>query len=85
MFVDLPLDELRTFRPDVLEPADFDAFWTGEVAAARAHGGAPEFAPAETRIRHAEVFDVTFPGHGGTPVKAWLYVPRPLPSIGTLP
>ena len=76
VFVDLPLDELRAFRPDVLDPEDFDAFWAGEVAAAREHGGAPEFAPADTRIRHAEVFDVTFPGHGGTPVKAWLYVPR---------
>jgi cephalosporin-C deacetylase len=27
-------------------------------------------------IRHAEVFDVTFSGFGGDPVKGWLFVPR---------
>jgi len=27
MFVDLPLEELRDYRPDVEEPADFDDFW----------------------------------------------------------
>jgi cephalosporin-C deacetylase len=76
MFVDLPLDELRAYRPDVAEPADFEAFWAGEVAAARTLGGPPEFAPVATPVRHAEVFDVTFPGHGGAPIKGWLFVPR---------
>jgi cephalosporin-C deacetylase len=76
VFVDLPLDELRAYRPDVAEPADFAAFWAAEVAAAREHGGTPEFVAAETPIRHAEVLDVTFPGHGGAPIKAWLLAPR---------
>ena len=79
MFVDLPLDQLRDYRPDVAEPADFVAFWEGELAAARALGAAPEFVPVESPIRHAEVFDVTFPGHGGTPIKAWLLAPRDAP------
>jgi cephalosporin-C deacetylase len=76
VFVDKPLDELRDYRPEVAEPADFVAFWTAEVAAARGCGGAPDFAPVETPIRHADVFDVTFPGHGGAPIKAWLLAPR---------
>ncbi len=76
MFVDLPLAELRSYRPEVLEPADFDAFWSRELAAARDHGAEPEFVPMSTPIRHAAVFDVTFPGYLGDPVKGWLLLPH---------
>ena len=34
----------------------------------------------KTAIRHAEVFDVTFSGHGGDPIKAWLLIPH---TVGT--
>jgi len=78
MLSDLSLPELRAYRPEVAEPADFDEFWARELAAARAEPGQPAFAPADTGVQHAEVFDVTFPGHGGDPVKAWLLVPRRL-------
>jgi cephalosporin-C deacetylase len=81
VFTDLPLDELRAYRPDVAIPGDFDAFWAGEVAAARALGGTPEFAPAETPIRSVDVFDATFPGHGAQPIQAWLLAP-PDPEPG---
>ncbi|NCD17344.1 MAG: acetylxylan esterase, partial [Actinobacteria bacterium] len=37
---DLPLDELRTYRPDVSEPADFDDFWSRTLAEARAAASA---------------------------------------------
>jgi cephalosporin-C deacetylase len=76
VFVDLPLDELRRYRPAIAEPPDFVAFWAAELAAAREHGGTPEFAQIETPIRHADVFDVTFGGHDGAPIKAWLLAPR---------
>jgi cephalosporin-C deacetylase len=36
VFVDLPLEELREYRPEAAEPADFDASWRDAVAAARA-------------------------------------------------
>jgi cephalosporin-C deacetylase len=80
VFVDLPLEELRGYRPDVTEPEDLGAFWAAQVAAARELGGAPEFAATETRIRSLDVFDVTFPGHGGQPIKGWLLAPRDVPS-----
>jgi cephalosporin-C deacetylase len=76
VFVDLPLAELREYRPHVAEPEDFEAFWAAELAAAREHDAAPEFAPVATPIRHAEVLDVTFPGYAGDPIKGWLLVPR---------
>ena len=76
MLTDLGLTELRQYRPDVAEPADFDEFWAGELAAARAYAAEPAFVRADTPVRHAEVFDVTFPGYGGEPVRGWLLVPR---------
>jgi len=75
LFVDLPLAELRDYRPDVYEPPDFDEFWTREIGDARSHDVNAQFTPAETAIRHAQVFDVTFAGHGGDPIKAWLLIP----------
>jgi cephalosporin-C deacetylase len=76
VFVDKPLEELRAYRPEVAEPEDFAEFWAAEVVAARELGGEPSFDAVETPIRAAEVLDVTFPGHGGAPIKAWLLTPR---------
>jgi len=76
MLTDLPLAELRRYAPDVAEPADFDSFWSEQLAAVRAAARAPEFTAASTPIRHADVFDVTFSGFAGDPVKGWLLVPH---------
>jgi cephalosporin-C deacetylase len=76
MLSDLPLDQLREYRPEVAEPADFDEFWAAELAAARAAGGEPSFVPADVPLAHARVFDVRFPGYRGEPVAAWLLVPH---------
>lgn len=76
MFVDLPLDELRGYRPVVAEPADFDAFWSGQLS--DTVSDAAQFRPVDTPLTHAEVFDVTFPGYGRDPVAGWLLVPHRL-------
>lgn len=76
MLVDLPLAELHLYRPEVAEPADFGEFWAGQLEDARTSDNEPVFVPSETAARHAAVFDVTFPGHGGDPVRAWLLVPH---------
>jgi cephalosporin-C deacetylase len=78
MLSDLALPELRQYHPEVREPADFDEFWAGQLATARAQGGEPSFTLADTPVRHADVFDVTFPGYGGEPVRGWLLVPHEL-------
>ncbi|HXS64269.1 MAG TPA: acetylxylan esterase [Streptosporangiaceae bacterium] len=76
MLVDLPLAELREYRPEVAEPGDFADFWSRQLAAARAHQGEPSFTKVDAKIQHAEVFDVTFPGYGGDPIKGWLLLPH---------
>lgn len=73
---DLPLEQLRDFRPDVAEPADFDRFWEDTLAESRACGGAIERQAASTPIRELIVEDFTFPGFGGDPIRAWITRPR---------
>lgn len=83
--LDLPITELRDYRPLVREPADFDVFWALTLAESRAAGGEVVVEPVDTPLTLAEAYDVTFPGFGGEPVKAWLLLPvgadGPLPAI----
>ncbi|QTX05974.1 acetylxylan esterase [Agromyces archimandritae] len=84
--IDLPLETLREYRPDIDEPADFDAFWAETIAESRAAARTGiHCEPAETPIRELAIDDVTFPGFGGEPVRAWLTRPRghgdPLPVV----
>ncbi|WP_149202306.1 acetylxylan esterase [Actinotalea subterranea] len=72
---DLPVEELRSYRPEVAEPADFDAFWAQTLAETRSHALALEAVPVETGLSLVEVHDVTFAGFGGQPIKAWLTRP----------
>jgi cephalosporin-C deacetylase len=76
LFVDLPLEQLRGYRPEVAEPADFDEFWAKQMAAARAVGEEPAYAPVDRGIASADVFDVRFTGYGGTRVTGWLQLPH---------
>ncbi|MGW3464870.1 acetylxylan esterase, partial [Streptomyces olivaceoviridis] len=82
---DLPLDELRAYRSESPEPDDFDAFWDKTLQQAREHELDARFEPVETGLSTVEVYDVTFAGFGGHPVKGWLRLPagatEPLPLV----
>ena len=85
-FLDLPLDQLQAYLPPRDEPADFDAFWAATLAEARTHPLDPCFAPYDAGLSTLDVFDVTYNGYGGQPIKAWLLLPRhtggaPLPCV----
>jgi cephalosporin-C deacetylase len=73
---DLPLADLRTYSPDVAEPADFDAFWARTLTEAAGHPLEATFTPVDQPLRVLESFDVTFNGFGGDPIKGWLHLPR---------
>ena len=75
---DLSLDELWDYRPVVAEPADFDEFWGAQVADARSRPIDVEVSPVATPATYAEVADVSFAGHGGDRVRAWLLTPHSL-------
>ncbi|MEU3415142.1 acetylxylan esterase [Streptomyces sp. NPDC006658] len=82
---DLPLDELRAYRSESTEPEDFDAFWEKTLEQTREHDLDARFEPVETGLTTVEVYDVTFAGFGGHPVKGWLRLPAgatgPLPVV----
>ena len=81
--LDLPLTDLRQYRPEVAEPADFDAFWQSTLAEARLHPAAPVLTRVDSPLSEVEVYDVTFNGYGGDPVKAWFLLPAD--RSGSLP
>ncbi|MFJ3421865.1 acetylxylan esterase [Streptomyces sp. NPDC086082] len=82
---DLPLHELRSYRSTSTEPDDFDAFWEKTLEESRTHELNVRYEAVDTGLSTVKVYDVTFAGFGGHPVKAWLRLPadtsRPLPLV----
>ncbi|MFD7696237.1 acetylxylan esterase [Streptomyces sp. NPDC059805] len=82
---DLPLDELRAYRSASAEPEDFDSFWSVTLDEAREHDLDVRYEPVDAGLTTVRVYDVTFAGFGGHPVKGWLRLPagasEPLPLI----
>lgn len=85
MLVDRPLAELRRYLPERDEPSDFDEFWAATLSQARQKGGPARFEPYDAGLATVDVFDLTFSGFDGQPVRGWFLVPRgadgPLPCV----
>jgi cephalosporin-C deacetylase len=86
--IDLPLEALRDYHATVAEPPDLEAFWSEALAEVGEHDLDVRLAPVGSGLVTVDTFDVTFAGHGGDPVRAWLHLPakalrddRPLPGI----
>lgn len=77
MIVDLDRDALWRYRSGYTEPEDFDEFWRRTLAAEADPKPGLKTVPVTTSLRGIEVFDVTFAGFGGHPVRGWLRLPRP--------
>lgn len=83
---DMPLDELRSYRSTSVEPEDFDAFWSSTLDEAGTHELDARFERcSDIGLSTVEVYDVTFAGFGGHPVKGWFVLPagttEPLPLV----
>ncbi len=82
---DLPLEELRNYRPKIREPIDFDAFWHDTLSDARRAAWEPQLVIADTPISELVIEDLTFAGFAGDPIKAWVIRPSgadgPLPTV----
>jgi len=74
-FFDMPLEQLKTYRPDRVEPSDFDAFWRDTLAETRRFPLQATFIATDFGLRTVETFDVSFAGYGGHPIKGWLLLP----------
>ena len=82
---DLSLADLRAYQSQVIAPLDFDEFWSRTLAEARSLAVDPVFEKIETGLDLFDVFDVTFSGFAGHPIKAWFILPKhasgPLPCV----
>jgi cephalosporin-C deacetylase len=82
---DVPLAELRSYRPERAEPDDFDAFWSATLSAAAEHDLKPEFTPYDALLPQVNVHDVRFSGYDGQRVAGWFLTPAdvagPLPCV----
>ncbi len=76
MLLDLPIEQLMVYKPERSEPDDFDAFWERTLAEARSHPLEARFTPYEAGLATLDVFDATFSGFGGQPIKGWFLAPR---------
>jgi cephalosporin-C deacetylase len=85
MLTDLPEEHLREYRSAVEEPEGFDAFWSGQIAAARALAAPARLVEVDTGLTAIRTWDVEFSGWGGQRVRGWLRAPAdatgPLPTI----
>jgi len=85
MIVDGALELLLQYRSSQEVPHDFDEFWAETVREARSAPGSVTRRPVDTGLVGVDVVDLTFPGYGGHPVRAWLRLPRvrerPLPAV----
>lgn len=76
MYFDMPLEKLQTYLPARTEPEDFDAFWSETLERTRTFPLEPLFEAVETGLKFLEVYDVTYNGYGGQPIKGWFILPR---------
>lgn len=85
MFTDLNEPALWAYRSAQREPEDFDAFWSQTLTESRRGRWEPRIHRVDTGLTTLSVFDVTFSGYLGEPVRAWLRMPRdargPLPAV----
>ncbi|WP_062311696.1 acetylxylan esterase [Demequina rhizosphaerae] len=84
-YIDMSLEQLGSYRPELEAPADLDARWEATLAEARTHALDVEATPVETPLALVDVADVTFSGFGGDRIRAWLVSPAgaagPLPTV----
>ena len=84
-FFDLPISELKNYKPDRNEPQDFDSFWQDSIDAVKQYALDASFVKKDYGLTAVETFDVSFKGYAGQTIKAWLIMPaetkRKLPCV----
>ncbi len=76
-FFDFPLEKLQTYIPSNREPKDFDAFWKRTLQESATKPIAAKFTRVDQSVYElVDVYDVTFNGYRGQPVKGWFIEPR---------
>lgn len=80
---DLSPEELKRYLPERREEPDFDEFWRETIEETKKCFEPPKFEPIDFGLELLDTYDVTFSGHLGQKIKAWLILPKH--KLGKLP
>lgn len=87
MWFDLQPEELASYRTSAVAPEDLAEFWSGQLRLARDGAAPTRLEPYEPELfDHVDIFDVTFSGAHGHPIRGWFIRPKvrdakPIPII----
>jgi cephalosporin-C deacetylase len=73
--IDMPLEQLRQYRPSLYRQDDFESFWEQTVAQAVKQPLNAELIPYDLDARGLECFAVRFDGFGGGRLAGWYLRP----------
>ncbi len=82
--IDMPLDQLRQYKPPLYREADFDAYWDSTIAEAIRQPLNVELIPYELPARGVRFYAVRYDGFGGGRIAGWYARPDskgPFPGI----
>jgi cephalosporin-C deacetylase len=83
--LDMPLEQLLTYKGRNPRPADFDAYWDTSLAELDATPPKPVLEPAAFQVPGADCFDLTFTGVGGARIYAKYLRPRSASTSAKVP
>lgn len=73
---DMPVEKLQTYKPASTEPKDFDKFWKHTLSEAATFPIEATFERVQDEAyKLIDIYDVTFRGYGGHPIKGWFIEP----------
>ncbi|NQU76228.1 MAG: acetylxylan esterase, partial [Planctomycetes bacterium] len=74
--IDMPLAELREYRPVLTQRPDFNAFWKRGLESVRREPISVSVKIKKTPLRGIDVYDLTYVGAGGAMIAGDLLVPH---------
>lgn len=74
--IDMPLDQLRQYRPSLYRESDFDQYWQTTVNEALRQPLHAELIPYDLPAKNLQCYAVRFDGFGGGRVAGWYVRPQ---------
>lgn len=74
--IDMPYEQLKTYKPQLTRQPDFEDYWTRTMSEALAQPLNVELAPYELAARGLECFTVRFDGYQGGRIAGWYVRPK---------
>jgi cephalosporin-C deacetylase len=82
--IDMPIEQLRQYKPSLYKEADFDAYWRTTITLAVDQPLNAELIPYALHSHGVECFAVRFDGFGGGRLAGWFLRPEsrgPMPGL----